>query len=147
MPGAIDRLVPLVHAADVEASLAFYSLFGFEFDEPMRDEQGNAFFGSAAAPNPNPGKGPAEIMFARASAPIVPETQAVIFYLYTHDVAALRAHLLASGLFDGGKYCGQRGPNNGRRVVFEISYPDYMAHGELRIADPDGYCILVGQYE
>ena len=59
IPGAIDRLVPFVHAADVEASLAFYALLGFDFGEPMRDDRGAAFFAAAFAPNTAPGKGPA----------------------------------------------------------------------------------------
>jgi hypothetical protein len=71
----------------------------------------------------------------------------VIFYLYSNDVAALREHLLAEGLADGGAYCGQQGPNSGRRVVFDVTFPDYMRHGEIRVADPDGYCLLVGQLE
>ena len=144
-PTPVDRLVPFVHGADVEASLAFYALMGFSAGDVMRDERGLAYFSSASALNAASGKGPAEIMFAKADAPVVPESQAVLFYMYCTDVGALRSHLLACGLHDGGKYCGQRGPNNGRRVVFEVTHPDYMEDGELRIADPDGYCILVGQ--
>ena len=56
-------------------------------------------------------------------------------------------HLLKAGIQDGGAYCGQPGPNNGRRVVFEPCYPQHMKNGELRIADPDGYCLLAGQHD
>ena len=31
------------------------------------------------------------------------------------------------------------------RVVFEVYHPNHMKDGELRVADPDGYCLLVGQ--
>jgi hypothetical protein len=136
----VRNLIPLVHVADVEASLAFYALLGFVTGDTMKDDRGRTHWGSAASNK-------AEIMFAQADPDPVPEQQAVLFYMYVVDVAALRAHLLASDLHDGGAYCGQCGPNKGRRVVFEVSRPDYMAAGELRVADPDGYCILVGQLE
>ncbi len=84
-------------------------------------------------------------MFAMSSGPIDAEQQAVLFYMYSDDVAGLRQHLLKSGLADGGDYCGQLGPNNGRSIVFDVSYPDYMPAGEIRVADPDAYCILIGQ--
>jgi hypothetical protein len=65
---------------------------------------------------------------ARASGPIIADQQAVLFYLYSPDLIALREHLLAKGV-----------------KVSEITYPDYMPKGEIRIEDPDGYVLLVGQ--
>jgi len=41
---------------------------------------------------------------------------------------ALRAHLLVSGA-----------------KASPITFPDYMPKGEIRIDDPDGYCLLIGQ--
>lgn len=41
---------------------------------------------------------------------------------------ALREHLLASAL-----------------PVSPITYPDYMPKGEIRLEDPDGYVLLIGQ--
>lgn len=143
----ISRLVPFVHVADVEASLAFYALLGFQTGGVMRDRRGAAFWAIASTPVAGGRSGPAEIMFARADGPVLPEQQAVIFYMYCADVAALREHVLARGLHDGGAYRGRAGSNDGRRVAFAVSHPEYMKNGELRIADPDGYCILVGQLE
>jgi hypothetical protein len=136
----VRNLIPFVHVADVDASLAFYALLGFACEHAMRDDRGRAFWAMAKSER-------AQIMFARADGPIAPEQQAVLFYMYSEDVAGLRAHLLSQGLHDGGPYRGQQGPNNGRRVVFAVARPDYMKAGEVRIADPDGYCILVGQLE
>ena len=135
---AVNRLVPFVHVLDVEASLAFYALLGFVPENVMKDAHGSAFWALARS-----GKG--EIMFARADGPVDPEQQAVLFYMYSTDVAGLRRHLLAGGLHDGGTYRGSKGPNDGRRVVFDVAHPHYMQAGEVRVADPDGYCILVGQ--
>jgi len=70
----------------------------------------------------------AELMFARASEPVIPGQQAVLFYLYTPDLIALRERLLSTGV-----------------RVSTITYPDYMPKGEIRVDDPDGYCLLIGQ--
>jgi hypothetical protein len=67
-------------------------------------------------------------MFARASAPVIPSQQAVLFDLYSPDLVALREHLLVSNI-----------------KVSPITYPDYMPKGEIRVEDPDGYCMLIGQ--
>jgi hypothetical protein len=140
MSCTVNRLVPFVHVTDVEASLAFYAMLGFVPQHVMKDAGGRMFWALAQSDR-------AEIMFARADGPVDAEQQAVIFYMYSTDVAELRRHLLANGLHDGGVYCGGQGPNHGRRVVFEVAHRDYMPGGEVRVADPDGYCILIGQLE
>lgn len=137
-PFAVHRMVAFVHVADVDASLAFYEALGFVPVHTMRDPAGRAFWAMAQS-------AAAEIMLARASGPIDPTQQAVLFYMYSADVRALRRHLLARGLHDGGVFTGQPGPNGGRRVVFEVVARDHMPSGEMRVSDPDGYCILVGQ--
>ena len=67
-------------------------------------------------------------MLAQADGPIDPEQQAVLFYCWSPDVRALRDELVAAGV-----------------EVGEIHHPFYMRAGEFRIADPDGYVVLVGQ--
>jgi len=128
----------MAHAVDVDASVAFYALLGFRAVRVLKDHFGRAYWALAAS-------GAAELMLARASGPVDPTVQAVLFYMYAADVRALREHLLARGLADGGVFHGQAGPGNGTRVVFEVSRPDYMPAGEIRVSDPDGYCVLVGQ--
>jgi hypothetical protein len=135
---AVNRHVPMVHVASVDDSIAFYALLGFSPVNTLKDPRGHCFWARCSS-------GPAEIMFARADGPVDPTQQAVLFYMYSPDVAALRAHLLQQGLHDGATFRGQPGPNDGRRVVFAITRPDYMPAGEVRVSDPDGYCILIGQ--
>ncbi len=137
---AVNRLVPFVHVGDVEASLAFYVLLGFAAQNTMKDASGRVFWALAQS-----GKG--EIMLARADGRVDATQQAVLFYMYSTDVAALRRHLLDSGVRDGGKYSGAFSAGDGPRVVFEVAHPDYMQAGEVRIVDPDGYVILVGELE
>lgn len=139
----VYRVVPYLHVADVEESVRFYAALGFDEDGWYRQPNGEAFWASVKYRGPDGAA--AELFFARADAPVRPEQQAVLLYMYSWDVQSLRDHLLISGLHDGGKYRGQPGPNNGRRVVFEVYRPNHMKDGELRVADPDGYCLLVGQ--
>ncbi len=134
----IRRLVPMLHVADVERSLTFYALLGFVPRGRVRGESGRTNWADAASDF-------AEVMFAQADGDPIAEQQAVLFYMYGSDVAALRRHLLDCGLHDGGPFCGAPGPNGGRRVVFDVSRPFYMPDGEIRVHDPDGYVILVGQ--
>jgi hypothetical protein len=70
----------------------------------------------------------AGLMLALADAPVDPHAQAVLFCCWTTDVAALRDKLIAAAI-----------------AVSEIHHPDYMPAGEFRVADPDGYALLVGQ--
>jgi hypothetical protein len=63
---------------------------------------------------------------ARASGPVDPEQQAIFFYLYCDDVDAKHADLSHLGL----------NPT-------EIRKPFYAPRGEFRIADPDGYGLMI----
>lgn len=132
---AIHRLVTFAHVADVDASIDFYANLGFKPENRLRDHLGRTFWSLLQSDG-------AEIMFARASGPIVPDQQAVLFYAYSRDVATLRAHLLALGIPQAD---GQPPADGRRNAVFEMTRPAYMPAGEFRIADPDGYSILVGQ--
>jgi hypothetical protein len=66
--------------------------------------------------------GDAQLMLARASAPIERDKQAVLFYLYADDPAALRDHLVANGvaigeIHDGSPARRRDGPRRPRRLV------------------------------
>lgn len=133
---AVEGLAPFVHVADVERSLAFYEQLGLRRGDTLGHE-GRLFWGSMH-------NGQALIMFAQADPPIEAELQGVLFYLYSRDVVALREHLLECGLREGDPGSDGNGPE-GKGVVFPIRHPDYMPRGELRVHDPDGYCLLIGQ--
>ena len=72
--------------------------------------------------------GKAEIMFALASDAVIRGMQGVLFYLYTDDVRKLREELDRKGI-----------------EVSAVSFPFYMPNGEIRVEDPDGYTLLIGQ--
>lgn len=136
--GAVHALIPYAHVADVEQSLAFYTLFGFAQRTTYTGADGRLVWADATS-------GAARLMLARASGPIAADQQAVLFYMYSNDVAALRRRLLESGLHDGGDFSGRPAPSNGRPVVFDVVFPHYMPEGEIRVHDPDGYVLLIGQ--
>lgn len=117
----VSRLVPFVKVADVERSIAFYHHLGFipESIYRWRDMLVWAALRSEGA----------EAMFQRSDAP-EPERQGVLFYLYTHDLAALRDQLLAAGIQAGEIEDGSPGPSQ-----------------EMRVIDPDGYVLMIAQIE
>jgi hypothetical protein len=138
----VDDGVPLAHVADVDRAAEFYALLGFRCDSRFSGEDGLTNYVSLSSRT-------ARIMLARANTPIEPSQQAVLFYMYSPDVVALRRHLLTCGLREAGptpdeRACGMPPPPD-RNAAFQLRYPFYMPAGELRVHDLDGYCILIGQ--
>lgn len=133
----VHSLIPMAHVADVEASLTFYASLGFAPINVLRDAHAAMRWAMLRS-------GDAAIMLARASGPIDAEQQAVLFYVYAHDVASLREVLLKAGIADATAAARAGDRDLGARV-FPITHPDYMPAGEMRVIDPDGYVILVGQ--
>ena len=114
------NLVALAYVADVRASMAFYEQLGFEVGNTHADPQGGEIVWAALE------RGNAALMLGKAGDPVVPEQQAVLFYLYYDDIAATHAALAEKGL-----------------PVGEMNYPFYCPKGEFRLRDPDGYCLML----
>ncbi|MCC6409057.1 MAG: hypothetical protein IT453_17990 [Planctomycetes bacterium] len=135
---AIHRLVPYAHVTDVERSLAFYEQLGLARGDTLTGSAGKLVWGSLH-------RGAARLFLALADGPIAAGEQAVLFYFHTDDVRGLREHLLACGVRDGGPFVGRPEPLHPRGVLFDLKFPHYMPAGELRVHDPDGYVLLIGQ--
>jgi catechol 2,3-dioxygenase-like lactoylglutathione lyase family enzyme len=119
----IDALIPYAHVADVQRSVDFYRRLGLEVVN-THEPGGNlawAFVANDAG---------ARVMLALADGQVVAEQQAVLFYCWSPDVQALHDELEAAGV-----------------PVGEVHRPFYMPLGEFRVADPDGYVVLVGQLD
>jgi hypothetical protein len=114
--------VPFLHVADVERSIAFYRLLGFEQDDCYAPA-GRPVWASLRSEA-------ARLMVGEADAPINPHEQAVLFYLYARDLAGVRDYLVANGVAPGQIVDGTPGPRQ-----------------EMRITDPDGYCLMVAQID
>ena len=115
---SIDALWPYAHVADVQRSIDFYEQLGLRVHNTHEDG-GRLVWAFLLDESERAG-----IMLALAGAPVDPGAQAVLFYCWSPDVRALRDAL-------GG----------------QISYPMHMPNGELRLEDPDGYVVLVGQLD
>ncbi len=136
--------VPMAHVASVDASIDFYAKLGLLCESRFTDDQQQAYYAAVCADA-------AELMLVRADGPVIASQQAVLFYMYTSNVGALRKHLLESGLKDGGVYAerttaGQNDEPIETAIVYSITRPFYMPEGEIRLHDPDGYVVLIGQF-
>jgi hypothetical protein len=100
--------VPFVHVADVDRSVAFCDLLGFEMLHEFAPDGRRIW--------PFLARGDARLMVAEADEPVDPHAQAVLFYLYTRDIDGLRAHLVDSGLQAGESTTGGPGPDRQMRV-------------------------------
>jgi catechol 2,3-dioxygenase-like lactoylglutathione lyase family enzyme len=118
---SLTGLIPTAHVADVQRSVDFYRLLGMELRGSLKNDAGGLQWAHVSCDH-------ADLMFARASEPVIASQQAVQFYLYATDLVALREHLLTQGI-----------------SVSAITYPEYMPKGEVCVNDPDGYCLLIGQ--
>jgi hypothetical protein len=117
----VTGLIAMAHVANVQRSVGFYKLLGMEVRGSLKASTGDLRWAHIAC-------GSAHLMLARASGPITASDQAVLFYLYSPNLIALRDHLITAGV-----------------TVSPITYPEYMPKGEVRLEDPDGYVLLIGQ--
>jgi catechol 2,3-dioxygenase-like lactoylglutathione lyase family enzyme/ketosteroid isomerase-like protein len=118
----VTRLVPFVHVDDVERSIAFYQHLGFTV-ESLYEYQKRPVWAALQSEG-------AELMVTLDGDSVDPAGQGVLFYLYSHDLAALRDQLLAAGIEAGHIEDGTPGPSQ-----------------EMRLTDPDGYVLMVAQTE
>ncbi len=116
----VSELVPYAHVADVHRTIDFYGRLGFDATDVHLDDGATVWVQLRC--------GEARLMIARAGEPIAPEQQAILFYLFAPDLAALREQLAGDGV-----------------PVGEIAFPDYMPGGEMRVEDPDRYVLLIAQ--
>jgi len=121
MAAKVTGLIPMAHVGDVQRSVDFYRLLSLEVQGSLRNPSGQLQWVHLHSEQ-------ADIMFTRASEPVIASLQSVLFYLYSPQLVQLRDYLLTNGV-----------------KVSEISYPSYMPKGEIRVEDPDGYVLLIGQ--
>jgi predicted enzyme related to lactoylglutathione lyase len=118
----VTDLVPFVHVADVDRSIAYYERLGFVMEDDFAPE-GQRIWAFLA-------RGDARLMVAEADEPLDPHAQAVLFYLYTRDLDGLRARLLRAGVAAGEITTGGPGPDR-----------------QMALDDPDGYRLMVAEIE
>lgn len=117
----VTGLIAMAHVENVQRAVDFYGLMGMKLLGSLKASNEDLQWAHISCGN-------ADLMLTRASEPVVPSQQAVLFYLYSPNLIALREHLIAAGV-----------------SVSPITYPAYMPKGEIRAEDPDGYVLLIGQ--
>ncbi len=118
----VGNLVPFVHVEDVARSIAYYHHLGFTLASVYK-YRGTPVWAELVSEA-------AELMVTTDGDPIDPARQGVLFYLYSHDLVALREQLLAAGLDAGEIADGTPGPRE-----------------QMKLIDPDGYVLMVAQIE
>jgi catechol 2,3-dioxygenase-like lactoylglutathione lyase family enzyme len=116
----VSDLVPFVHVSDLERSVAFYELLGFEVGDTYEVDGRLQWAGLQHET--------ARLMLALAGAPIDRRRQAVLFYLYVQDLDGLRRHLVEHGVPVGPIRDGSPGPER-----------------EIALSDPDGYRLMIAE--
>jgi hypothetical protein len=119
---AVEGLVPFVHVLDVVKSTAFYERFGFEVRNTY-DVHGRRVWCWLE-------HNQARLMLAQADDPVDASQQAVLFYIYAHELEALHQRLTEAALEPGPIVSGAPGPDR-----------------QFRIYDPDGYVLMVTDAE
>ena len=114
-------LIPFVHVENVQRSIDFYYHLGFLVTSVYK-YRGQPAWAELRSDG-------AELMVSTGDA-IDQANQGVLFYLYSHDLAALRKQLLTGGIEVGQIVDGTPGPRQ-----------------EMRLTDPDGYVLMVAQIE
>jgi len=120
MPVKAAWSTPMFHVTDVARSIRFYEQLGFELIDTFGD-CGHVGWARLQC------TGGALMLMEEAPPPN--GERGVLLYMYTENLRALREQLLAQGV-----------------TVSEISHPEYMLSGEMRVDDPDGYVVLVGHW-
>jgi catechol 2,3-dioxygenase-like lactoylglutathione lyase family enzyme len=123
----VSGLVPMIRVAEVERSIEFYRLLGFEVGNKV-PPAGPLHWAWLYAPNVSDWRSGPNLMVTRSERGIDPGAQDVLLYLYAADLKALHEQLLAAGV-----------------KVSGISYPDYLPKGEFETHDPDGYLLMIAQ--
>lgn len=113
-------LTLLLQVRDIDKSLSFYSLLGFETVD-IDKANGVTVWARMHCPG-------GAIMFIPAEDGEVSQAGS-LGYLYTADLPQLCADLTAAGV-----------------EVGAVTYPQYMPSGEICLLDPDGYVLLVGHW-
>ncbi|HYN94357.1 MAG TPA: VOC family protein [Pilimelia sp.] len=118
---ALTSLVPCAHVADMDKSLAFYQRLGFLVRDSRVTADGHIMSATLEC-------GDSGLMLAQTDQPVDRTSQGVLFHGYDTDVAKLREELVGQGVAAG-----------------KVEHPEHLPAGQIRVEDPDGYVLLIGQ--
>jgi catechol 2,3-dioxygenase-like lactoylglutathione lyase family enzyme len=115
----------MLHVAEVERSIRFYRLLGFELVDvegekgcPLGWARMSTTDGSAIM-----------LLLGEDEHAVKPNEQGIMLVLYTPELPAVREQLVAAG-----------------ERPTEIERPPWMPSGHIMVRDPDGYAVGVNQW-
>jgi len=111
--------VPVVYATDIERSVDFYQLLGFALQIRGHDDEWRWAYLKC---------GDTGMLLAAGGSVWTADPGPVLLYLRVTDADALQRTLAAAGVH-----------------VEHLGYPDHAPGGELRVLDPDGHGLMLGQ--
>jgi hypothetical protein len=119
MVAEVNACVPVVYVTDVSASVSFYGILGLACQVNGRDgEWAWAYLKS----------GEVGVLLAAGGSVWSNDHGPVLLYLRTDDVAQLERMLRENGV-----------------PTEHLGYPEHAAGGELKVVDPDGHVLMIGQ--
>jgi catechol 2,3-dioxygenase-like lactoylglutathione lyase family enzyme len=116
---------PMLHVAEVERSIRFYRLLGFE----LVDVEGEARRPLGWARMATADGSAVMFLCGEAGHAVKPDLQGIMLVLYTADLPALREQLIAAG-----------------EKPSEIQRPPWMPSGHVVLRDPDGYGVGINHW-
>jgi predicted enzyme related to lactoylglutathione lyase len=115
----VQAAVPVVYVRNIDSGRAFYTLFGYA--EAQSGGETDASWSYLQC-------GEHTLLLACVQPPLIQAELPLLIYLYVTDLAAVQARLEEAG------------------HSYEMAgYPDHAPGGEIRIHDPDGNVVSVGQ--
>jgi hypothetical protein len=117
--GAVEALIPVVYAADLESTRGFYELFGFTEQSAGGDGTSRWCYLRA---------GELTILVVAVQPRLITVELPLLIYLYVDDLNAVTQRLAEAD-----------------HAVDRVGYPDHAPGGEARTKDPDGNVVLIGQ--
>jgi predicted enzyme related to lactoylglutathione lyase len=116
--GHVRACTPVLYVTDLAASVEFYRLLGYTELTSGRDSEWTFSYLKTVTTG-----------LLLATGPAVPRpTGPVTLYLQVGDADAVSRELEAAGV-----------------TVEHLGYPDHAPGGELKVTDPSGYALLLGQ--
>jgi hypothetical protein len=118
MQSWVQAAVPVIYVRDVDTSEAFYARFGYSRQQSGDTDARWSYLQC----------GVHTLLLACVQPPLIDVELPLLIYLYVTDLPHLREQLERAG------------------YPYEmVGYPDHAPGGELRVRDPDGHVVLVGQ--
>jgi len=115
----VNASVPVVYVTDIGTSARFYELLGLACQ--IRGEDGEWRWAYLKC-------GDVGLLLASGVSVLSADPGPVLLYLRTDDISQIE-----NALKDGGMH------------VEHLGYPDHAPGGELKVVDPDGHCLMIGQ--